>query len=56
MSPPETICLVAGFIASAIALMMMPAASGILNGVAATTLTLGALGFSRGGFSVSCAE
>ena len=42
-----------GFIASAVSLMMMPAASGIFVGVAATTLTLGSLGFSRGGFSVN---
>jgi hypothetical protein len=33
--------------------MLMPMASGALSGVAATTLTLGALGFSRGGFSVN---
>lgn len=42
-----------GFIASAIALMVMPAAGGVTSGVAATTLTLGALGFARGGFSVN---
>lgn len=36
-----------GFLAAAGALMLMPAAKGYLNGVAATTLTLGALGFSR---------
>jgi ACS family sodium-dependent inorganic phosphate cotransporter len=33
--------------------MLMPIASGTLRGIAATTLTLGALGFSRGGFSVN---
>ena len=43
----------AGFIASAACLMTMPAAANVLLGVAATTLTLGALGFSRGGFSVN---
>jgi ACS family sodium-dependent inorganic phosphate cotransporter len=39
---------------SAGALLLMPAASGsVLLGVLATTLTLGTLGFSRGGFSVN---
>ncbi|KAF5827740.1 major facilitator superfamily domain-containing protein [Dunaliella salina] len=38
---------------SAVALMLMPMASDTLLGVAATTLTLGALGFARGGFSVN---
>jgi ACS family sodium-dependent inorganic phosphate cotransporter len=34
--------------------MLMPAASGsVMLGVLATTLTLGTLGFSRGGFSVN---
>jgi len=33
--------------------MLMPMATNALCGVAATTLTLGALGFSRGGFSVN---
>lgn len=33
--------------------MLMPMASGAISGVAATTLTLGTLGFSRGGFSVN---
>ncbi|KAL6757466.1 major facilitator superfamily domain-containing protein [Haematococcus lacustris] len=42
-----------GFVASAVALMLMPAAQGVNMGVAASTLTLGALGFSRGGFSVN---
>ncbi|GFH21740.1 MFS domain-containing protein [Haematococcus lacustris] len=42
-----------GFVASAGALMLMPAAQGVNMGVAASTLTLGALGFSRGGFSVN---
>jgi len=42
-----------GMISSAIALMLMPSANSILVGVAVTTLTLGALGFSRGGFSVN---
>jgi hypothetical protein len=35
------------------ALMTMPMASGMLTGVMATTLTMGTLGFSRGGFSVN---
>jgi ACS family sodium-dependent inorganic phosphate cotransporter len=38
---------------SAGSLMLMPMATNALCGVAATTLTLGALGFSRGGFSVN---
>ncbi|KAG1674434.1 hypothetical protein FOA52_012962 [Chlamydomonas sp. UWO 241] len=42
-----------GFVAAAACLMLMPAASGVIPGVAATTLSLGALGFSRGGFSVN---
>lgn len=42
-----------GFVASAAALMVMPAAGGVASGVAATTLTLGCLGLSRGGFSVN---
>ncbi|KAG2483091.1 hypothetical protein HYH03_018029 [Edaphochlamys debaryana] len=44
-----------GFVSSAIALMLMPGAGshGIAYGVAVTTLTLGCLGFSRGGFSVN---
>lgn len=33
--------------------MLMPAAQGVTLGVAATTLTLGCLGYSRGGFSVN---
>ena len=33
--------------------MLMPMASGAAGGIAATTLTLGALGFARGGFSVN---
>ncbi len=33
--------------------MLMPMASGTSQGVAATTLTLGCLGFARGGFSVN---
>jgi ACS family sodium-dependent inorganic phosphate cotransporter len=35
------------------ALCSMPLASGMLSGVLATTLTMGTLGFSRGGFSVN---
>ncbi|GLC38691.1 hypothetical protein PLESTB_000590700 [Pleodorina starrii] len=44
-----------GFIASAVALMLMPGAGsyGVSYGVVVTTLTLGCLGFSRGGFSVN---
>jgi len=42
-----------GFIGAACCLMLMPAAGGVLPGIAATTLSLGALGFSRGGFSVN---
>ncbi|GBF98302.1 anion transporter-like [Raphidocelis subcapitata] len=43
----------AGMLASAAALSVMPAARGALGGVALTTATLAALGFSRGGFSVN---
>jgi len=46
-------CMHAGLTASAVALMLMPMASNAWSGVAATTLTLGALGFARGGFSVN---
>ncbi|PNH07465.1 putative anion transporter 7 [Tetrabaena socialis] len=42
-----------GFLSSAAALMLMPGASSVTYGVAVTTLTLGCLGFSRGGFSVN---
>mmetsp|Transcript_13965 Transcript_13965/g.24485 ORF Transcript_13965/g.24485 Transcript_13965/m.24485 type:complete len:437 (+) Transcript_13965:60-1370(+) len=42
-----------GFLASAVALMVMPGAKGVVGGVMATTFTLGALGLSRGGFSVN---
>ncbi len=44
-----------GFISSAVALMLMPGAGsyGVTYGVFVTTLTLGCLGFSRGGFSVN---
>lgn len=42
-----------GFLLSAGALMLMPAASSVSGGVAAATLTLGTLGLSRGGFSVN---
>eukprot|EP00798_Chlamydomonas_sp_ICE-L_P007480 gene7480-625_t len=42
-----------GFLSSAAALMLMPAASSVITGVLFTTLTLSALGFSRGGFSVN---
>lgn len=35
------------------ALCSMPLAIGMLSGVLATTLTMGTLGFSRGGFSVN---
>ncbi|KAG2423950.1 hypothetical protein HXX76_014891 [Chlamydomonas incerta] len=42
-----------GFVSSAISLMLMPGAKGVTYGVAVTTLTLGCLGFSRGGFSVN---
>ncbi|GIL42012.1 hypothetical protein Vafri_82 [Volvox africanus] len=44
-----------GFLSSAVALMLMPGAGahGVAYGVVVTTLTLGCLGFSRGGFSVN---
>eukprot|EP00201_Polytomella_parva_P012059 CAMPEP_0175063374 /NCGR_PEP_ID=MMETSP0052_2-20121109/14717_1 /TAXON_ID=51329 ORGANISM="Polytomella parva, Strain SAG 63-3" /NCGR_SAMPLE_ID=MMETSP0052_2 /ASSEMBLY_ACC=CAM_ASM_000194 /LENGTH=503 /DNA_ID=CAMNT_0016329557 /DNA_START=233 /DNA_END=1745 /DNA_ORIENTATION=+ len=42
-----------GFITSGLMLMLMPAATGVFSGVMATTLTLGSLGFARGGFSVN---
>lgn len=35
------------------ALMLMPAAGSVASGVLFTTLTLGTLGLSRGGFSVN---
>lgn len=40
-------------VAAIAALLSMPLASGMLSGVLATTLTMGTLGFSRGGFSVN---
>lgn len=43
----------AGLASSAAALLLMPMAWGMASGVGMTTLTLGALGFSRGGFSVN---
>ncbi|KIY99056.1 hypothetical protein MNEG_8907 [Monoraphidium neglectum] len=43
----------AGMLASAAALVVMPSAQGVWGGVLLSTATLGALGFSRGGFSVN---
>lgn len=43
----------AGFLSSSLALLSMPCASGVVTGVLANTLTMGALGLSRGGFSVN---
>ena len=43
----------AGFLSAAVSLMLMPRATGIMSGVMATTLTMGTLGFARGGFSVN---
>lgn len=43
----------AGMLSGMAALMTMPMATGMLSGVFATTLTMGTLGFSRGGFSVN---
>jgi ACS family sodium-dependent inorganic phosphate cotransporter len=40
-------------LASAAALVVMPSAQGVWGGVLLSTATLGALGFSRGGFSVN---
>lgn len=42
-----------GFSTAIVALMAMPGASGVASGVLFTTLTLGTLGLSRGGFSVN---
>ncbi|WIA29477.1 hypothetical protein OEZ86_011978 [Tetradesmus obliquus] len=42
-----------GMLSAAVAVMSMPAASGMMSGVLATTLTMGTLGLSRGGFSVN---
>lgn len=42
-----------GMVSAIAALCLMPCASGMLSGVLATTLTMGTLGFSRGGFSVN---
>lgn len=42
-----------GFVTSAASLLLMPGAQGVTYGVFVTTLTLGCLGFSRGGFSVN---
>ena len=42
-----------GFFSAVAALMLMPSATGVASGVVFTTLTLGTLGFSRGGFSVN---
>jgi hypothetical protein len=43
----------AGFWSCAVSLALMPAATGVAAGVAATSLVLGSLGFARGGFSVN---
>jgi ACS family sodium-dependent inorganic phosphate cotransporter len=40
-------------LSATVAVMSMPLASGMLSGVLATTLTMGTLGLSRGGFSVN---
>jgi ACS family sodium-dependent inorganic phosphate cotransporter len=42
-----------GFFSAVAALMLMPSATGVSSGVLFTTLSLGTLGFSRGGFSVN---
>jgi hypothetical protein len=42
-----------GMLSAIAALLSMPLASGLMSGVLATTLTMGTLGFSRGGFSVN---
>jgi hypothetical protein len=49
-APPPT---PPGMLSAIAALLSMPLASGMLSGVLATTLTMGTLGFSRGGFSVN---
>jgi ACS family sodium-dependent inorganic phosphate cotransporter len=38
---------------SAVSLLLMPAPRSVLGGIAVTSLTLGTLGTSRGGFSVN---
>jgi ACS family sodium-dependent inorganic phosphate cotransporter len=45
--------LCAGMLSATVAVMSMPLASGMMSGVLATTLTMGTLGLSRGGFSVN---
>jgi ACS family sodium-dependent inorganic phosphate cotransporter len=40
-------------LSATVAVMSMPLASGMLSGLLATTLTMGTLGLSRGGFSVN---
>ncbi|KAF6258996.1 major facilitator superfamily domain-containing protein [Scenedesmus sp. NREL 46B-D3] len=42
-----------GMLSATFALMSMPLATGMVSGVLATTLTMGTLGLSRGGFSVN---
>eukprot|EP00775_Hariotina_reticulata_P010445 gene10445-10603_t len=42
-----------GMLSAIGALMTMPMAQGMMTGVVTTTLTMGTLGFSRGGFSVN---
>lgn len=42
-----------GFAGAAVALMLMPWASNVAGGVICTSLALGFLGLSRGGFSVN---
>jgi len=42
-----------GMLTSAVSLLLMPSPSSVAGGIAVTTLTLGTLGTSRGGFSVN---
>lgn len=45
--------MISGFWGAAISVMVMPLASSVVSGVTCTSLALGFLGFSRGGFSVN---
>eukprot|EP00878_Enallax_costatus_P033744 GHUV01037297.1.p1 GENE.GHUV01037297.1~~GHUV01037297.1.p1 ORF type:complete len:263 (+),score=37.77 GHUV01037297.1:217-1005(+) len=42
-----------GMVSAIVSLMLMPSATGMISGVLTTTLTMGTLGLSRGGFSVN---
>lgn len=52
-APAASAAVCQGMLSAIAALCSMPLAVGMLSGVLATTLTMGTLGFSRGGFSVN---